>query len=391
MAQIETVDYLRLCSLYRRTISVPIPAELVARKGTNRVARARCQRVQENLRAAVHAEFDRAARRPFRGEVAIHLALTGVSLVQALRTIKALVDSLEGPVFTDDRAVALLDVEVSPGPLAATIAACSAREYADAFDVLSGASSERDDDDDDDRLNPWAWERDALDDDHEIDFAREHLADARADTSLYSPELRAMLIEINERRIKEHELKVVFATPYLPTDRPGPPSVAGHLWNDHPHLGGPACIVLPAPDRGGGSWTRIAREACDAHFARWPRLMSLLETEHVALDIALDQAAAHTFDVDNLARRVLSAFRDSARALPSPSGYRVYRRQGDDDSVVVRLHPARRANDLRWLLGGSPLGLLGIRPDPDAPVHRRRPIDDEVLEGVRTIGLRSAA
>jgi hypothetical protein len=46
---------------------------------------------------------------------------------------------------------------------------------------------------------------------------------------------------------------------------------------------------------------------------------------------------------------------------------------------------------LRWLLAGSPLGLVGIRPGPDAPVHRRRPIDDEVLRRVRAIELEGTA
>lgn len=383
MTKLETMDYLRLCSLHRRTISVPIPAELVARKGTSRVARARCQRVQDNLRAAVHAELRRAARRPFRREVAIHLALTGVSIVQAGRTVKALIDSLKGPVYTDDRAVTLLDVEVSSGPLSATISACSAREYADAFDVLCGASADRDDDD---RPAPWAWDRDALDEDHGVELARENLAETRADTSIYPPDVRAMLIEMDEWRIREHELRALLATPYSPTDRPGPPSLAGRLWNDHAHLGGPACIVLPAPHGGEGSWTDRARQACDTHFERWPGLVSVLGTEPVALDIAIGGAAADVFDVDNLARRVLRALRDRALGLPSPSAYRAYRRHGDDDSVVVRLHAASRANDLRWLLGGSALVLCGVRPDPDVPAHRRRSIDDEMYERMRVLG-----
>ena len=49
--------------------------------------------------------------------------------------------SLGGAVYPDDRVVALLDVSMAPGPLKATIALFSAKQYADAFDVLAGATA----------------------------------------------------------------------------------------------------------------------------------------------------------------------------------------------------------------------------------------------------------
>jgi hypothetical protein len=62
---IATVDYLRLCGLLRRTISVDLPAELVARKGKSRPSRARCQRVEGELREQLHAKFTKSQRRPY--------------------------------------------------------------------------------------------------------------------------------------------------------------------------------------------------------------------------------------------------------------------------------------------------------------------------------------
>jgi hypothetical protein len=115
--------------------------------------------------------------------------------------------------------------------------------------------------------------------------------------------------------------------------------------------------------------------------------ISLLRNELVALDIAIGQATGGSFDVDNLAERVLKAFRDAAAELPSPSSYRVYRRHGDDDAVVVGLHSPRRAANLRYFLAGSPLVACGLRPDPDGPVYRCRPTDDQFYESIRALGV----
>lgn len=78
-----------------------------------------------------------------------------------MRTVKALLDSLQGPVVPDDRAVGLLDVAPMPGARAAQITVCSIGEYASAYDVLNGARDDLDDDDRD-RLDPWAFDREML-------------------------------------------------------------------------------------------------------------------------------------------------------------------------------------------------------------------------------------
>jgi hypothetical protein len=194
------------------------------------------------------------------------------------------------------------------------------------------------------------------------------------------------MIEFNRRRIYEYRRDALLSTPYLPTDRPGPPSIAGRLWNDGPHFPAPARIFLPAPNgKGTGSWTALAREAFTAHFNRWRAVTPLLRGEPIAVDIAIGRKASGVFDVDNLAQRVLRAFRESAPDLPSPPAYRAYRRHGDDDAIVVGLHSVRRAEHLRRLLHGSPLAVCGIRPHPDGPVYRRRPADDGIYERLRTL------
>jgi len=393
MPDVAIVDYKRVASLFRRTISVDIPEELVARKGKRRAGRARCRRAQQRLTEAVEGELKKAGRRAFRGNVAIHLELRGVSLErpdEARRTVKAILDSLEGPVYPDDRAVALLDVTMAPGSLEATIAVCSERQYADAFDVLSGVSSDRDDLWDDDDVpadDPWTWSGRSMQDELGLELTEEHLADWEAESADSDwPNLRSKMIEFNRDRIHEYKRDALLSTPYLPTDRPGPPSIAGRLWNDEKHFPAPAQIFLPAPNgEGADIWTAVARDAFQAHFRSWTPIGPLLRDEPVALDIAIGRKASGGCDVDNLAHRVLRAFRESAADLPRPPAYRAYRRHGDDEAVVVGLHSVRRAENLRNLLGGSSRALADIRPHPDGPVYRRRPADDEIYERLRTL------
>jgi hypothetical protein len=334
--------------------------------------------MQKELRAEVSARFKQARRRPFRGEVAIHLALRGVPLNQSARVVKGLLDSVQGPVFEDDRAVGLLDVVALAGSTespTASITACSLRAYTDAYDILMGALTDRDldHDDFDDLPNPW-YQR--IDSDHEIDLAREHLAWARADTSC-PPELRESLIELGERQIREYERGLVLNAPFSPIDRPGPVSIRGRCWNEYPHFVGPGRIVIPAPDGGGrGSWTQLATATISAHIERWFHLPSLLMGEPVALDIAIGQKAANCFDLDNLAQRILKAFRQVLPGCPHAS-YRAYRREGDDESVVVHLHDPWQMNDLRQLLNARGMALWSVRPDPDAHVRRTQSTDEK--------------
>lgn len=382
---VETIDYLRVCALEQRTVRVILPSELVAKKGKSRSARARCRRAAERLTASVRDEFSSGHRRAYRGEVALHIGLGGVSPIngaEAMRTIKALVDSLQGPVVPDDRAVGLLDVAPIPGPRAAQITVCSIREYADAYDVLNGARDDLDDEDRD-RLDPWAFDREMLDEEL-LDHVREALADTRESTYL-SDETREQLTGFYARQVREYELRTLLLAPYSPSDRPGDPSLQGRLWNDAPHLGGPASVVISAPDGGGESWTAIAKRAFETNFSRWPFLGELLAGSPVALDIAVGANGADHFDVDNLARRVLSALSRVAPDLHPPAGIRVYRRTGDDHSVVVRFHDPGRADALRMLMSGSPLALIGLRPDANAITRRRRPDDERMFDEIRTM------
>jgi hypothetical protein len=397
MPKISLIDYKRVIGLFRRTITVAIPEELVARKGTTTVGRRRAKQAEQGLADSVRSAFDGLGRRTFRGDVAVHLELRGISLdrpSEATRTVKAIVDSLKGPVYPDDRSVALLDVELVQGPRQAEIAVCSAREYADAFDILSGVSRERDHDfgtgdswgDLLSRGDPWSWDRESPMDEEDLDLTLENLAYLESGGAHLSTKLDAELAQFDRRRIREHRRASLLAMPYTPVDRPGLPSLAGRLWNDNKRVPAPSRIYLPAP-RGNGaasdSWTRIAREGFANHLAQWREIVPVLEDAPIALDIAIGQDGAGSFDVDNLAARVIRAFQATAPGVPSPTAYRVYRRHGENGAVVVSLHSTRRAANLRTFLAGSPLALAALRPDPDGPVYRRRPIDDRIYRQVR--------
>lgn len=102
---VHPIDYKRASAVGRRIIEVGVPAKLVARKGTSQLARRRCREAQDGLRESIAREFAGSHRRPYRGEVAVHLELAGIddlTTPRSHRTVKALVDAMQGPVFADD-------------------------------------------------------------------------------------------------------------------------------------------------------------------------------------------------------------------------------------------------------------------------------------------------
>ena len=398
MTKVSPIDYKRVASLPWQTINVEVPEELVVTKGNSSLARKVCKAAEARLRTTVRDELAAAGRRRFRGQVAVHLELSGVSILQpdrARRTVKAILDSLQGPLYVDDREVALLDVLFRPGPLRARISACGQGRYTDVFDILGGASRGRrdrfDHDDHGDDLfgpDPWAWNWDSLGDDHNLEMAEEHLADWQAGVFAGEDnELRERMIEFNGAVVRKLRLGRLLSEPFLPTDRPGGQTVQGKLSLDHSAFPRATRIHLPAPAAGrSGSWTAVAAEAAAEHFAQSPWIPEILAGEPMMLDIAIGEEGWNCFDIDNLAHRVVAALRTATPWLGTPGSYRVYRRQGVDDAVVVTLHLEERADRLRALLSGRWLATMGLRPDREAPVYRRRTaVDDEMFEKVRAV------
>lgn len=396
MARVSPIDYKRVSSLPWQTINVEIPEELVVPKGNSSLARRRCRVTETRLRGTVRDGLTAVSRRRFRGQAAVHLELSGVSMSQsdrARRTVKAILDSLQGPLYADDREVALLDVRFRPGPLRAKIGACAQGRYTDAFDILGGASRHRqegpDYDDQGDDLfgpNPWAWNWDSIREEHDLEVVEEHLADWQSGfLSGEDNELRARMIEFNGREVREMRLARLLSEPFLPADRPGELTVQGKLSLDQSPFPRATRLHLPAPATGRtGSWTAIAAGAVADHFSRWPWVSELLAGAPMMLDIAIGRNGWECFDVDNLAHRVTAALRAAAPRLGTPGSYRVYRRHGVDDAVVLTLHSEKRADHLRALLNGGWLAAMGLRPDREAPVYRRRPsVDDEMYEEIR--------
>jgi hypothetical protein len=400
MAKVSPIDYKRVSSLPWQTIRVQVPEELVVPKGNSSLARKRCRAAEARLRETVRGELRAAGRRRFRGHVAIHLELSGVSLSQsdhARRTVKATLDNLQGALYVDDREVALLDVAFRSGPLEARIGACSQGRYTDAFDILGGASRHRQEgfDYDEQRddffgLDPWAWSWDSIGGDHELEVAEEHLADWQSRVLPGEDnELRARMIEFNRSEMREMRLARLLSQPFLPTDRPGEQTVQGRLSFDHSAFPRPTQIYLPAPAAGrAGSWTDIASEAVANHFARWPGISEILAGEPVMLDIAVGRDGWECFDIDNLAHRVIEALRAATPQLGAPGSYRAYRCHGVDDSVVVTLHSEKRADRLRDLLNGGWSAAMDLLPDREGPVYRRRPsVDDKMYEEIRSLAV----
>lgn len=393
MAKVSPIDYKRVSSLPWQTINVEVPEELVVAKGNTSLARRRCRAAEARLRSTVCDELASAGRRRFRGQVAVHLELGGVSVSQpdrARRTVKAILDGLQGPLYADDREVALLDVVFRPGPLRAKISACSQGRYTDAFDILGGASRDRRGGIGQDAFgpNPWAWDCDPDADDHRLELAEEHLADWQSGAlSGDDDELQARMIEFNEREVRELRLARLLSEPFLPPDRPGEQTIQGRLTLDHSGFPRAGRIHVPAPVAGQrGSWTAIAAQAAADHIARWPWVFEALAGESMMLDIAIGRTGWNCFDIDNLAHRLIAALRTAAPQLGRPGSYRGYRRHGMDDVVAVTLHSEKRAERLRSLLNGCSLAVMGLRVDREGRVYRRRPsVDDEVYQGIRDL------
>lgn len=381
---VNTFDYLRLCGHQRRTVTLRIPDEVVPCKGRSSKARARARRTEQELRRFTQEAFQRKRRRPFRGDVAVHIGLSGGNVT---RTVKAICDGLEGPVYGDDRAISLLDVDFC-GADGASVSVCAAREYTDAFDILHGASTEDDSFDREiDSWSPppfesnWDWH---LDDD--LETAEEHLDDSRNHVGLYPKDLAESLVEHNEWMVSRLRRQKLLSCPYEPHDRPGALSLAGRIWAERPPLSRPARVFVPAPDGGEGSWSAKARTSVRHHFEQWDLVSSGIYDEPVSLDIAIGMAPRNRFDVDNLASRVLKAFRAEAPSL-RVSSLRAFRTAAFADLVIVRLHPERRAGALRSLLGAYPMGVFEVRPEEDAPAHRRKATDERVWAELKKTSL----
>lgn len=390
MPTIDPIDYRRASAAGRRTIRVEVPAELVARKGKTQLARRRCGDAETGLKESVSQRFAESHRRAYRGQVAVHLEIAGIhdlTTSRAHRTIKALIDAMQGPVFADDRAVALLDVRLVPGDLAASISICSASEYADRFDVLRGAREDADDDDDPGwphgRITPWSWDRDLLDGD-ELDKAREALADFRS--PLYAGGDFADLEDHYARRVEELETRSFTLTPYQATDRPGPLNLAGLIWANTGVRGGANTFDIPAPSGGQGSWTDIATEAWRSYAGQWPRIAQMLRRGSFSLDIAVGAGDSRGFDVDNLAARVLKGMRRGVPDAAAPESYRVFRRVAVPGTVVVTLQHPDRAEALRQAMLGGSLAFMGFGVDRDAQVHRRRADDRRAFQEFAEFG-----
>lgn len=385
MPGVDPIDFKRASAVGRRIIEVDVPADLVAKKGASHLARRRCREAEDGLRKRIAKEFAASRRRPYRGEVAIHLELAGIddlAAPRAHRTVKAIVDAMKGPVFADDRAAVLLDVRSKPGELAARISTSSAGEYIDRFDVLGGVGEDEEDDDVGwslHRPKPWTWDRELLDGD-ELDQAREALNDLRS-FSLADADF-SEIERFYAERVAELEKLTFTLTPYQATDRPGEPNLAARIWASNGIRGGANQFDIPAPSGGEGSWTSIASEAWRCYATAWYQASKFLQRESFALDIAVGASADRGFDIDNLAARVLTAMRKAVPHAAPPDSYRVYRRTTPPGTVVVTLHHPQRAQALRQAMTQSFLALGGHRIDPEARAHRRRSGDAKALEKV---------
>ncbi|MEJ7784471.1 MAG: hypothetical protein WKF96_06680 [Solirubrobacteraceae bacterium] len=113
---------------------------------------------------------------------------------------------------------------------------------------------------------------------------------------------------------------------------------------------GPGCFVLPVPSTqptapGATHWDdQIEAVFAAARLDRWT---SVRFGGPLALDVALRGKAGRHADLDNITRKILTAFSSAfADADPVFTGYRAYRLDADFDDVRVRVMPALRLEAL---------------------------------------------
>lgn len=379
MYALQTVDYLRLRRLARRTLQVGVPAASIPRH-----KRRDCPDAQRRLRESLQEQFNCSGRRRFRRDVAIHTTLHEPSISEAPRIVKACLDALQGVAYADDVHVGLLDVRngvaASGSKSAVELSLCSISEYAEAYDILRGAFQDAGDDDWDDRgelsshLDPWAKDPLGFPADISAETARDHLEWVRS----VNPDYPKELLQFDERCLRAHAVEEILGSAYSPADRPGPPSVASRIWSGFSDVERPNAVQLAVPRGEPGSFRAVVRQKIQGHAERWAQPHALLGDSEISLDISVGEDSGCVFDLDNLAHRVTRAF---AKVHPQLriGGYRVYRRSAPAGCLVIQIADARRAARLARLFVRPQIFGWQFHGDKDVAAYRRRPRIDALI------------
>jgi hypothetical protein len=397
----EKRDGLNVLSADKRELTLTLTTPQPLRKPRSAVQTRRMEELRRDVRRQISSQLDDAARRVFRGHVAVEmrLALPADRHRAGLATVvKDYLDVLKGIVIFDDATVDHLLVLREPPVTRGTevmLRCLPLRLFAADYDRFFRVLPEHEDVrggppapppprgvgprdrawghahfDSHDReilrgYDSDLWRIEDLDAEEAFQLAEDPDADVDLDLPAGDWELADPRVRAYHRR--QLEIQVALARGDWLTDqgfdardRAGPPPT----WLDETRKLDAAdvveltdnalgCLVLPPPpehptSRGQAHWPDVV-----AHeFAKLPSGGNLHGPVArfrgpVALDIAMRGGAGQLGDVDNLAGHVVRAFAKSfEQGHPVVAGYRVYRQAWPTADVRVRLLPAPRLTAL---------------------------------------------
>lgn len=387
MAEGDLQDYFDALAYWKRLLLLRVETDELLRRGTKRSHRTRQERLLEAARGQIRAQMRARKRRPFRGLVAVDIALHAFGHGRApssRHSVKRYLDAMSGLVYADDRQVAHLvvhrfaddwpgraravetigrdslrsltdksarvDVFVSPARVLARDWERAFRLGATFDDTYAHPASDFEKD-----WNKMTRERWTSEDEDRLD---ELLDEARADrqgrgdlhhlptdiADSIRQWHREELSELLQRRMldqlpdaHDHPLgadpqfdpELLMAAGF---SEPGP----------RPRWDLPGQFWLPL-DTAEALWATRVRELMAEHRSRWSVLPKAFDRP-LALDIAAFGATEAGKDLDNLAHEVLAAF--ESLYCGGRSGtvvvYRAYRRPSDSPGVRVMVMDPER-------------------------------------------------
>lgn len=395
-SETEERDALRVLEASRRRLVLPLVSEMALRKPGPKQAR-QIAGLRRDLEQQIVDQLEDSGRRAFRGHIAVDMALevprSGRHVPELGTMVKAYLDLLKERVIPDDAVVDHLFAWRTVGwdgqarvTLRCLPMSVFTAEFDRAFrlaDEISFGYVERRprfrDGSPLPDLPPEEWGLSRFDEHDRSDLASQEtlldrLRDLDAETEAQLDEdpdatvdldLSSTESEFADPGDRERTQEFLVGSIALARgrlladqgfdvrDRPGPePAWLGEVDGESPADivelpdAGPGCFLLPAPalaktPAGQPSWDDVVLQRFERR--RLEGWWTVRFGGPLALDIALRGHAAPDADVDNVAKRIVAAFRSAfAPAEPQVDGYRAYRQVASTDDVRVRVMPIGR-------------------------------------------------
>lgn len=395
-------DYLDAIDSWRRRVLLQIETVELLRKPEGRSQARRQEQLLEDARSQLRASMRASGRRAFRSEVSVGLTIVApddMVAPSAPKSVKRYLDALTGIVYIDDRQIAHLLVhrfaddhpyrrerqarsrftsferEVPSVHIEAMPVRLYAADYDRAFSTRARGARRHDEQLEEERDHESGRELSRL---HE---ERERDAESEGVYGLRNEELVRTMRDLREKEIRELEMNRLLRHHPDRYDRPGPDPdrhiAPFGLGSDtvvrlQKRYAIPGTIWLPPlltarRDRGGESWSRLARQQLTEHRNDWGPLLPDFFDRPIALDIAIFGADTNTHDIDNVAHAVLQNFEElyCQDRRGTVTAYRAYRQTGEHRGVRVQLMTDDRLRELEHAIDEARSEVIEAGPSGD--------------------------